>query len=436
MSRFAFSRRGRASADQPISYLISQAVANPDLISLAAGLVDYETLPTEALAELTRELFADEDAARAALQYGMTEGLDELRAALYGHMAGLDETAPADFPGSADDVVVTTGSQQMLHLLADLLIDPDDIVITAWPSYFVYTGALEAFGASIRTVPMDEGGMVPGALEGLLEGLESEGRLDRVKIIYVCSYHQNPTGLTLAHDRRAALLDLVRRYSKTHRILLVEDAAYRELTYDDAPPASIKSFDRDHRFVALLQTFSKPFAPGLKTGYGLLPTDLIDPVRLAKGGRDFGSANLCQHLLLRAMKQGVYHEHVGKLRLAYAQKRDAMLDALEKYMPEGVTWTRPTGGLYVWLTLPAEVDTGRTGPLFAAKLRHGVLAVPGEYCYPDDPTRAIPRHHLRLTFGIATIQQIEEGVARLGKALSVVSEPVEDSWESANSSVE
>lgn len=409
-----------------------QALANPDLISLAAGLVDYDTLPTDAMAELTRELFADEQAARAALQYGTTEGLDELRAALYGHMAGLDDTAPADFPGSADDLIVSTGSQQMLHLLADLLIDPDDIVITAWPSYFVYTGALEGFGASIRTVPMDEGGIVLANLEGLLADLEREGRLDRVKIVYVCSYHQNPTGLTLAADRRAALLDLVRRFSKTHRILLVEDAAYRELTYDDAPPPSIKSHDRDHRQVALLQTFSKPFAPGLKTGYALLPSDLVEPVRLAKGGRDFGSANLCQHLLLRAMRRGIYHEHVGKLRRAYAEKRDVMLEALERHMPEGVTWTRPIGGLYVWLTLPAEVDTGRAGPLFAEKLRHGVLAVPGEYCYPDDPTRTIPRHHLRLTFGVATIEQIQEGIARLGRALSAVTEPIEDAWESAN----
>ncbi len=429
MAEFAYSRRGLASTDQPISYLIAQAVANPELISLAAGLVDYETLPTDAVGELARELFADEAEARAALQYGTTEGLAALRVALYGHLAGLDETAPDDYPGSAADVIVATGSQQLLHLLADLLIDPDDIVITAWPSYFVYTGALQAFGATVRCVPLDGKGMSPEALDAQLAEIEADGQLDRVKIVYVCSYHQNPTGLTLAADRRKALLDVVRRYSKHHRILLIEDAAYRELTYDDAPPPSIKREDASNEYVALLQTFSKPFAPGLKTGYGLLPTDLVEPIRLAKGGRDFGSSNLCQHLLLHALRRGVYYEHVGKLRLAYAEKRDAMLEALRQSMPDGVTWTEPTGGLYVWLTLPGDVDTGRAGPLFAAKLRHGVLAVPGEYCYPDDPTRTIPRNHLRLTFGVATLDQIEEGVARLGRALSAVTDPVDEAWE-------
>jgi 2-aminoadipate transaminase len=177
--------------------------------------------------------------------------------------------------------------------------------------------------------------------------------------------------------------------------------------------------------VALLQTFSKPFAPGLKTGYGLLPPDLVEPVLRIKGNHDFGSANFCQHLLLEAMRSGMYTDHVRQLRGSYAVKRDAMLAALDREMGPipGVHWTRPGGGLYVWLTLPPSVITSSDGPLFAEALRRGVLYVPGAFCYGPDPTRPVPRHTLRLSFGVPSVAQIGEGVRRLGAALRQVLAP-------------
>ena len=216
---YRLSRRAKRVHKQPISYLMSQGVTNPRLISLAAGLVDYETLPTSEARELMDSLLADDRAGRTALQYGTTQGLLELREVLLGHMAALDGVRPGDLAATAEDIVVTSGSQQLLFMLADILLDCGDIVITGWPSYFVYTGTLEAVGASVRCVDMDDDGIVPEALDGLLGQLASAGELPRVKILYVCSYHQNPTGITLAADRREGILEIVRKYSTDHRQL-------------------------------------------------------------------------------------------------------------------------------------------------------------------------------------------------------------------------
>jgi 2-aminoadipate transaminase len=421
---FGFSARAGRASMQPISFLMAQAVTNPDLISLAAGLVDYQTLPAAQTRRLADELLRDEAAARIALQYGTTEGLAELREALLEHMAGLDGLTPADLGATPDDVVVSTGSQQLLQILTDILVDPGDIVITAWPSYFVFTGTLEAAGALVRCVDMDDGGVIPEALEALLQELADHGELYRVKMIYLVPYHQNPTGITLARERREPILNLVREFSREHRILLLEDAAYRELTFRGSPPRSIKSYDTGNEYVALLQTFSKSFSPGMKTGYGLLPRDLVEPVILQKGNHDFGSVNLCQHLLLSALRTGVYQEHVRALCDAYALKCAATLEALQEHLgdsaPGRTHWTRPNGGLYVYLTLPEEIDTGRDGALFAKAIAEGVLYVPGEYCYGPDPSRTIPRNTMRLSYGVADVADIHRGVQRLARAVKSV----------------
>ncbi|WP_200761412.1 aminotransferase-like domain-containing protein [Poriferisphaera corsica] len=424
--KFGFSSRGRRSVDQPISYLIAKAVENPDLISLAAGLVDYETLPGEESLEILKDILGDKKRSEAALQYGMTEGSGELRDELYKHFCELEGMSEAEFTGSAKDIVVSTGSQQLLHMLADLVLDEGDVVISSWPSYFVFTGVLSAMGSTVRSVDIDEGGMKPEELDKMLASYEATGQLDRVKMVYLVSYHQNPTGITLAEERKPEILEIVKKYSKNHKILIIEDAAYRELTYGGKAPASMKVWDKDNEYVALLQTFSKPFAPGYKTGYGLIPTDLIDGLILNKGGRDFGSSNLAQHVLAEAMRRGVFKKHVEKLCAKYAEKRDAMLEALEKYVgplaPNEIEWTNPSGGLYVWLTLPEGIDTGKDGKLFAKKLEKGVIGVPGVYCYPDDPAREIPVNKIRLSFGTPTKEQVVEGIKRLGEAIAHVLE--------------
>ena len=416
------SRAVRDAAPQPFSELVHLAFDRPDLISLAAGLVDYDTLPGPGVEPLTKHILSDPATARAALQYGTTVGFAGFRQQLYDHMAQLDDAVPEAYPGSVDDVVVTTGSQQLLNLLGEVMIDPGDIVIAGWPSYFVYMTALTTFGVTIRAVDLDDKGMCPDKLERLLSGLYAAGQIHRLKFVYVVSYHQNPTGITLDTDRRKQILDLVKYYSEKsgQRILIVEDAAYRELTYDGEAPPSMKSFDVDNQYVALCQTFSKPFSPGLKTGYGLMPSDLIAPLTLCKDGRDFGSSNFNQHVLSRAMSTGIYAEHVERLCKQYANKIHATLDAIDKHFSniDGVSWTRPTGGMYIWLTLPESMDTGRKSQLFATALELGVLYVPGDYCYPSDPTRIPPKNAIRLAVGVPTIEQIREGVARLANAVT------------------
>ncbi len=416
---FLLAGRGQRCHEQPISYLMAEAVGNPALISLAAGLVDYDTLPGPETAELATRILADADHAKIALQYGTTDGLKSLRKRLLDHMAALDGETAESLNAHIEQLVVSTGSQEMLFLLADILLDPGDIVLTGWPSYFVFTGTLESAGARVRAIEMDEEGIIPNALEQRLADLDAAGELSRVKMLYLVTYHQNPTGITLAADRKPAILDIVRRYSRDHRILILEDAAYRELTYEGTPPPSFRKFDRAGEYTAVLQTFSKPFAPGLKTGYGLLPRELIAPLTVQKGNIDFGSANLCQHLLDEAMATGLYTHHLTRLCRAYAEKRDTMLNALNKHLGEldGASWTHPTGGLYVWLTLPESMDTGRHGELFRRAIDEGMLYVPGEFCFGPDETRRKPTNTIRLSYGIARLEAIEEGIARLARAI-------------------
>jgi 2-aminoadipate transaminase len=417
--RLPLSAKALRTREQPISYLIATAMRNPGLINLAAGLVDPLTLPVHECETIARRIFSDTRQGRVALQYDTTQGLAELRREALRHVEKLEGLPAASMSLTPDQIVVTTGSQQALYLIGDCLVDPGDIVIAAAPSYFVYTGSLDSMGANILTVPMDENGMDVEAVARLLERLDREGRLSRVKFVYCTSYYQNPTGLTLSAERRPRLLEIVKQFSRQHRILILEDAAYRELRYDGPAHRSIKSYDADNRHTILSQTFSKPFAPGLKLGYTIGPDDLLHAVLQQKGNHDFGSANITQHIALEAFRDGSYHTHVEVLRKSYRIKRDAMLASLRRFMPKdsGIHWTDPHGGLYVWVTLPEHIDTSRTGPLFGACIDKGVMYVPGEYCFQRDEQGHLPNYHLRLSFGQVAPDQIEPGIERLAASI-------------------
>jgi 2-aminoadipate transaminase len=414
------SAKAQRTGEQPISFLMAAALADPALINLAAGLVDPLTLPVDAARQITERIFNDTTKARAALQYDTTLGLAPLRRAALAHLEKLENKSAAQLGLGEQDFVVTTGSQQALYLIGDVLIDPGDIVIAANPCYFVYTGTLASLGATVMAVPMREDGIDAQAVEELLLRLQRQGRLDRVKLIYTTSYFQNPTGLTLMEKGRRRLLEIAQRFSGRRRILILEDAAYRELRYDGPALASIKSLDPQNRYTILTQTFSKSFAPGLKTGYTAMPSDLLEAVLHQKGNHDFGSASLTQHIALEAMTSGLYEQQVRVLCDSYRRKRDVMLDALQHFMPAsaGIRWTRPAGGLYIWLTLPATIDTSRDSALFRDCVRRGVLYVPGDYSFQPDENGQIPRNHVRLSFGQVSPQQIEPGIQRLAGAVS------------------
>jgi 2-aminoadipate transaminase len=412
------SKRALYTADQPISYFMQQAVENPRLISLAAGLVDPVSLPAAEVADAVAHLLAEPETARAALQYGTTQGLASLRDKLLQRTAALDGVTPAELSLSNDDVIVTTGSQQLLYLLGEALLDPGDIVITEAPSYFVYQGTLTSLGVQTLSVPMDDDGMDTDALEDLLGKLEHNGDLDRVRLIYVVDYFQNPSGRTLSLPRRQRILELARQYSRRQRILILEDAAYRELRYEGPDLPSIKSFDSDNTHVILAMTFSKPCSPGLKTGYGFVPRDLVGPLLRLKGNHDFGSNNFTQHVLDRLLETGDYDRHLVELCEVYRGKRDVLLGSLQKefaFWPE-VRWTRPAGGLYVWLTFPPGVDAGPDSALMKAALAEEVLYVPGSFCYVNGANGPLPRGEARLSFGVAPPGQLAEGIRRLARA--------------------
>jgi 2-aminoadipate transaminase len=418
----ALSAKARRTGEPPISSLMVAVQANPNLINFAAGLVDPLTLPVEEVGQISRTILASEARGRAALQYDTTQGLAALRGAALKHLEDLEQKDAADFGVSQRDILISTGSQQALYLVGDVLIDPGDIVIAANPCYFVYAGTLASLGATVMPVPMTADGIDVSAIEKLLGRLERENRLDRVKLIYTTSYFQNPTGLTLSAEARPRLLALARRFSRSHRIMILEDAAYRELRYDGTELPSIKSLERENRHTILTHTFSKPFAPGLKTGYTAMPADLLEAVLHQKGNHDFGSASLTQHIAAEALASGLYDQHVRTLCQSYRRKRDAMLAALERFLPAstGATWTRPRGGLYVWLTLAGGADTSRSSRLFQACLERGVLYVPGDYCFQpaQDSGGFVPKNHLRLSFGQVAPEQIEPGIDRLAQAIA------------------
>ena len=423
---FTLSKRAGQTVDQPISYFMQQAVENPGLISLAAGLVDPESLPADEVRTALDEILSDPRSAKTALQYGTTQGHLRLREKILDHVLALDGLTRRDASLSVDDIVVTTGSQQFLYVLGELLFDPGDIVITEAPSYFVYHGVLASLGLRVLSVPMDEHGMITDALEELLIRLEKSGELSRVRLIYTVDYFQNPTGLTLSLERRRHLIELVRRFSKKQRLFVLEDAAYRELRFEGSDVPSIKSLDPENEHVILTMTFSKPTAPGLKTGYGILPRDLVAPLLRFKGNHDFGSSNLNQHLIDRLLASGAYARHVQRLATVYRAKRDALVGALaEEFTPRGessspagigVTWTHPEGGLYVWLRCPPQIETGPDSRFMQAALAQGVLYVPGSFCYVKDENGQTPNCEARLCYATATADQLREAVRRLGRA--------------------
>jgi 2-aminoadipate transaminase len=290
----------------------------------------------------------------------------------------------------------------------------------------VFLGVLETRGARAIGVETDEGGLRLDALEATLQDLKTRGLLSRVKLLYTITEHANPTGVSLAADRRGPLVELIQRWSREQPILILEDAAYRGLTYSGSEPPSVWRHDPSGETVILARTFSKTFSPGFKTGYGILPETLLEAVLRLKGNHDFGSGHFAQQVLERILADGSYGRHVRELITLYRRKRDVMLDALDEHLGAfdgAVTWTCPKGGLFLWLSVPGGLDTGPEGPLFGRCLEEGVIYVPGALAYAPEPGPA-PRNHARICFGVPTEEELVEGARRLSAALAGCLDPV------------
>jgi 2-aminoadipate transaminase len=388
------------------------------LISLAVGFVDNETLPIEPIRQALERIWSNPELARAALQYGPTFGHLPLREAVLDRMLRADGRKAAELNVGVENVVLMPGSNQLLFLAADALLDPGDIVLCAAPSYYVFLGALANLGARAIGVETDQHGPIPEAVEEELARRQAAGELNRVKAIYVVDYYDNPCSVTMPAERRAALVEIAKRWSRGQQIYLIEDAAYRELRYEADDVPSMRSFDPEGDTVLYAGTFSKSFSPGVRVGWGVLPAGLTDAVLAEKGNIDFGSPHLNQVLIATVMQMGLFDQHVERLRREYRRKVDAIAQASEEFLSpiEGVQWVRPSGGLYLWLCLPEGLDTDFSGPLFDRAVAEGMLYVPGKYCYPAEG-QPRPDNRLRLSFGCQSRDGLRRGVEALGRAI-------------------
>lgn len=363
-----------------------------DVISFAGGLPYIGGLPAEDIASamdtVIRESYAD------AFQYGSTEGSDLLKNML------VEVMAEEGLRAEPEHVLVTTGSQQALDLLGRVLINPGDPIVVEGPTYI---GALAAFRPAdpeFITIPLDDSGMQVELLEA-----ELERRADPPpKFIYVVPSFHNPGGVTLAQGRRVALLELARRRD----LLLIEDNPYGMLRFEGEPLEPLAASDR--RRVVYVSTLSKIISPGIRTGWVLAPAPILERLAMFKQGADLCSSSLSQMFAEQFIRQGLWKKNLDNLRPIYRSRRDAMLAGLEEHFPDEARWTRPQGGLFIWVTLPRYLDTAKMLPL---AILQKVAYVPGTAFFADGSGA----HHLRLNFSYADEDRIAEGTKRLGKVI-------------------
>jgi len=414
----ALSALGRRTASPSISWLMKTALSRPKLISLAAGFTDNATLPVALSRKLLTSLLSSPKTGQPALQYGTTAGADNLRRLTATHLQKLD--GGHDRAHSPERVIITGGSQQLLYMTLEALCDEGDLVLVEDPTYFVFLSILQSRGIQARGVKLERDGLDLVHLEKILTQLKESGQLHRMKALYLVTYFQNPTGATTSLAKKAGALKLLKKFEAAagHPLYLLEDAAYRELRFDnsaDVPTALTLPGARDR--VIYTGTYSKPYAPGARLGFGLLPEPLFTTVQRIKGNHDFGTANLLQQLLARALATGQYDQHVTKVRKNYARKARVMKAALAEHFPASVEIWESGGGLYFWARLPQGIATGVKSKVFQMALKNDVLYVPGALCYAEDGARTKPDNEMRLSFGSASEANIRKGIARLGKVL-------------------
>ena len=417
----SLSNRATWAAGQPIDELMGMALAKPNIISLAAGFVDNETLPVEMTRHAVADMLAESP---APLQYGTNHGDPELREMLLSDSIAQDNAAAQTHQACQtplEQVLITPGSNQLLYMVADTLLDPGDIVICAAPSYFVFMGAVKNVGGRTLGVTIDQQGMLPDALEAALQQLDDQGELHQVKAIYTIPYYDNPTGTSLSSKRRQRILEIARKWSKYHKIYIISDEAYRLLRYQGKDIPSIHHWDPHLEHSIITSTFSKSYSPGIRVGWGYIPNELVEPLINHKSNLDFGSPFFTQRIMANVLKRGDWNRHVIRLRENYTIKQQAILQALDKHLgPMGnCHWYQPEGGLCVWLTLPDDIDAGPTGTLLSTTIDAGLLYVPGQYCFPVEGQK-VNRSTIRLTFGVQSAASIDQGIAILAESIAKI----------------
>jgi 2-aminoadipate transaminase len=431
-STVSLSALGRRARPPAITALMQAALETPGLLSLAAGFTDNATLPVTAVGDALSRLAAGRDGVAGAefLQYGTNSGRPGLRAALAARVLAQDERAAGlaaepqaeKLAARAAQTFVTNGSQQALYLAVQTLCEPGDIVLVDRPSYFVFLELLGGLGVDTRSLPTAADGRLDlEALAVMLRKLHAAGERPRLKAVYFVSWFSNPSGRSLGAAEKRALADTLRVEGCV--VPVIEDAAYRELGFDPAAawaqPGVLGDPAWDGFPRLYTSTLTKPFATGLKVGYGMCDDPAWRSAMLhVKGHQDFGTANFTQALLERALVDGAFDAQLEVLRRAYLRKRDALNSALEAggLRALGWRWRAPEGGLYLWLEGPAWLDTGSDSDFCRACLHEGVLYVPGALCHGD----AAPTHTVRLSYGVLAPAALAEAGARFCRAAGAV----------------
>ncbi len=365
-------------------------MCTPGLISLAGGMPAPELFPVREFMEACR--FVLENDAVAALQYGVTEGYPPLKRYV------VDKMRKYGVPAEEENVLIVNGSQQALDLIGKVFINPGDTVLTDGPTYLGALQAWQAYEARFVTVPLDGDGTRVDLVEDVL-------KRERVKLIYCLPNFHNPAGVTLSLQRRRALVDLAARYGA----FIVEDDPYGELRFEGEDITPLVVMHKEN--VVYLSTFSKTLAPGIRLGWISAPARVIGRLVQAKQGVDLHTSTFVQMLVNDICQRGFLRQHVKRIRETYKERCGVMLDAMERHFPPGLHWTRPQGGLFLWVVLPQGTDSME---LMQTAREQKVAFIPGTAFYPDPQDG---RNALRLTFSNSSPEMIEEGIKRLGRAL-------------------
>jgi 2-aminoadipate transaminase len=395
-----FSLRAKQVKSSTIRELL-KITQHPEVISFAGGLPAAELFPVQEVEVACARVL--QERGRAALQYSPTEGYEPLREMIARNLQRYG------IPASAENVLITSASQQALDLIGKLLINPGDRVLVEAPTYL---GALQAFslyGAEYLSVPNDQDGLRTELLEKPLRSAP--------KFLYVLPNFQNPGGTTLSEGRRHELVLLAERYG----VPIVEDDPYGQLRFEGEHLAPLVAVDRENLRrdngysignVIYLSTFSKTLAPGLRLGWMVAPPEVIGRLVQLKQGTDLHTSTFTQMVAYEIAKDGFLDEHVKRMRPVYRARRDAMLAALDEFFPRECQWTRPQGGLFLWVTLPDGSDADK---LLEQALQENVAFVPGGCFFANDGKAG--KRHLRLNFSNEQPERIREGIRRLGVAV-------------------
>lgn len=386
----ALAARVRGGGGSAVGDMLAVA-ARPGIVNFAGGLPAPELFDREGIAEAFNAVLTAPSA--AGLQYGTIEGVPELRAAL------AHRTSGRGLVTEAEDVVVTTGSQQGLSLVTTALVEPGDVILVESPTYLAALQVFALSGARVVAVPCDEQGLDPAALEELVVS-------ERPKFLYIVPTFQNPAGRTLSAERRAAVASVAARRG----LWIVEDDPYGELRFEGEHVPWIATYPGAEDRTVLLGSLSKVMAPGMRVGWLRAPAALLRACTVAKQAADLHTPTLNQFAAAHYLAEHDLDAHVAKVAAVYRTRRDAMLAALPDALPEGSTWTRPEGGMFLWASLPDTYDTAEWLP---KAVENDVAYVPGAPFYAGAPDRST----MRLCYVTHTPEEIEEGVLRMGKAL-------------------